>query len=140
MTEYTNIQKQPLPVITPKEVWFSKPIIVLYIIIFTLLIIIVGGWFKNNSNYTELENKIKQSDKKIDSLSILNKDLDKKVYYYEQHIFEIDNKLNNNNKKLNELKKDINEKVNDVDTYSYDRLYDEITGRYARYNQNDISN
>lgn len=134
MLDNINFKREPLLGESPKEVWFSK-ITVLYFIIFLLIIIIVGGWFKYQSTDTSLlEDRIKKSELKIDSLSNINSGLNSEVIYLKKDIQFLNIKLNNNSRELNNLKKDIDEKIKNVDTYSYDQLLLFFSNRYNESN------
>lgn len=103
-------------------------------IIFLLLVIIVGGWFKYQSTDTSLfEDRLKKSELKIDSLSNENSGLKLQVIDLNKDIYILNNKLNTNSKELNNLKKDFNEKDKNIDTYSYDTLYNAVSRRYKGY-------
>lgn len=140
MLKNIKTKEEPLLGESPKEVWFSKPIF-LYLVIFLLLVIIIGGWFRYKpTDISELESKIKKSELKIDSLSLINSGLNSKIIDLKQDIQFLNDKLDDNLKELDNNQKEFNEKDKNIDTYSYDQLYNDVTRRYSRYYENDIPN
>jgi peptidoglycan hydrolase CwlO-like protein len=134
MLDNINFKREPLLGESSKEVWFSSTKI-LYLIIFLLLVIIVGGWFKYQSTDTSLfEDRLKKSELKIDSLSNENSGLKLQVIDLNKDIHILNGKLNTNSKEINNLKKDIDEKIKNVDTYSYDQLLLFFSNRYNESN------
>ena len=131
MLDNTNFNQKPLLDNVPEEVWFSKKNLLHYIIIFILVIVIIGGWLNYKPfDSTELENRITQSEIRYDSISKENKLFKDKIIYFEDKIKDIDIKLNKNYIQINNLKQEVDEKVNAIDTYSYDKLKQFITDRY----------
>jgi len=134
MLDNINFKREPLLGESSKEVWFSSTKI-LYLIIFLLLVIIIGGWFKYQSTENSLfEDRLKKSELKKDSLSNENSSLKSQVIDLNKDIHILNGKLNTNSKEINNLKKDIDEKIKNVDTYSYDQLLLFFSNRYNESN------
>lgn len=108
----------------------SKPYL-LYIIIFLLSVIIIGGWFKQNSRDTkELEKQLIKSEKRVDSLNTANIKLSKEITVIFAQIRGLNIKLQNNQTELNNLKKEYQQKENEIDLYNYNQLIKLFEDRY----------
>jgi predicted negative regulator of RcsB-dependent stress response len=140
MLDNINFKQQPSLENDSKRVWFSKKDIVLYVVIFLLSIIIIGGWFNYKPfDSTQIENQLKISEKKQDSLNNISLIRKQEIVVLKQDIQLLNGKLDTNSKELKNLKQELNEQENIIDTYSYDELYMSITGRYSEgYDQNDV--
>jgi hypothetical protein len=113
--------------------WFSKERIIFCSIIITLFFIIIYGFINQNNFKSSIEeNKIELIQKQNDSLSKVNLDIEKKFSIFEDNINAIDSKLYNNNQKLYNLNKKFDEEINNVDTYSYDKLFRAVSSRYNK--------
>lgn len=136
-----DIQKQTTPP-NGGVSWFSKErIIFCSIIIFLFFIVIYGLINQNNfkSSIEENKNKIEYIQKQNDSISKVNLDIRNKFSTFEDNVNKIDNKLYDNNQKWYKLNKKFDEEINNVDTYSYDKLYKSVSNRYG-YDKNVIPN
>lgn len=137
MLDNINFKQEPSFEDNSKRVWFSNPII-LYCIIFLLSIIIIGGWFNYTPfDPTQIENQLKISEKKQDSLNNISLIRNQEIIGLKQDIQLLNGKLNTNSKEIKNLKQELNEQENIIDTYSYDELYMSITNRY-RYHKDDV--
>lgn len=127
----------PLP--SDKGVSFlTKERMILYSIILILFFTVVYSLFSNKNLQYSIEdnkNKIELIQKQNDSLSKVNLDIRNKFSIFENNINNIDNKLYDNNQKWYDLNKKFDEEINNVDTYSYDKLFRAVSDRYDK---NDI--
>lgn len=138
MLDNMNFKQESSLESKPKRIWFLNPIL-LYCIIFLLSIVIIGGWFNYKPfDSTKIENQLKISEKKQDSLNNISLIRNQEIIDLNQYIQLLNGKLNTNSKELKNLKQELNEQKNIIDTYSYNELYLSISNRY-RYNENDIS-
>lgn len=110
----------------------SKPYL-LYLIILLLSVIIIGGWFKwNNSDIRELEKQLIKSEKRVDSLSMVNSGLNSEITLISAQIRGINNQLNRNKNELNNLKEEHRLKQQEINLYNY---YELVRFYENRYNQ-----
>lgn len=87
----------------------------------------IGVVKHNDEKYYQ---KIDSLQVKIDSLTILNKELDKKIMESNQIILRIDDEINQVDKTINIVKKQTNEKVSNVDNFTYNDLEVFFANRY----------
>jgi len=79
-----------------------------------------------NSQINNLENK-------IDSLHGINSTLNTQIKGLNDQISSLDNELILQDNKIFKLKKEVNEKINDVDFFNDDELEQFFTDRYRQY-------
>jgi cell division protein FtsB len=105
----------------------SKERIICYSLIFVLLSALIYFIFIGNEEYVEDYNiKIEALEAKVDSLHNINDDL----------VFKIDTlnkEIINQDKKIVTLKVKVNEKVNSVDNFNDDELYQFFADRYRQH-------
>jgi len=129
-----DIQKQ----ITPPNggvSWFSKERVIFGFIIIVLFFIIIYGFINQNNFKSQIEenkNKIEYVQKQNDSLSKANLDIRNKFSTFENNINAIDKKINNTNIQIDKIKKQTNEKVYIIDSYSVNELELFFTKRYGQ--------
>ena len=104
-----------------------------------LLIIIVGliGWniFTTNSIKTDVkgyEKKIESIGVKIDSSTVVNKQIDDKVGEAKENVENISNDIRHIDKNITVIKKQTNEKVNSVDNIPDSELELFFTNKYEQ--------
>tara|TARA_B110000285_G_scaffold20519_1_gene19869 strand:+ start:2012 stop:2386 length:375 start_codon:yes stop_codon:yes gene_type:complete len=106
-----------------------------YILIITFLACSLGYvLFGGDEEYvTNYNLKIDDLEIKIDSLHGINSNLNTKIEGLNSQISSLDGKLSSQDSKITKLKKQINEKVNDVDFLNDDELEMFFTNRYRQY-------
>lgn len=110
----------------------SKKNTIIGILIFIFLLG-VGGFFgyrKYISDYSALENQIQESKLVVDSLKNANLILEKKITVFEDNIDKIDRDISKIDKDIIKFKKETNEKISNVDSYTTSELQQFFTNRY----------
>ena len=109
----------------------SKERIICYSLIFVLLSALIYFIFIGNEEYVEDYNiKIEALEAKVDSLHNINDDLVFKIDTLNKEIIKLDKEIINQDKKIVTLKYKVNEKVNSVDNFNDDELYQFFADRY----------
>jgi len=112
----------------------SKERIIAYSIIFILLSTLVYFVFLGEEKYVEDYNlKIERLEAKVDSLHHINDDLVFKIDTLNQEIVKLDSEIESQDKKIVTLKYKVNEKVNSVDNFNDDELYQFFADRYRQH-------
>ena len=108
----------------------SKERIICYSLIFVLLSALIYFIFIGNEEYVEDYNiKIEALEAKVDSLHNINDDLVFKIDTLNKEIIKLDKEIINQDKKIVTLKV----KVNSVDNFNDDELYQFFADRYRQY-------
>ena len=95
---------------------------------------LVSMYSSNNEEYiTEYNNKIEVLNDKINSLHSINEDLTSEIDVLTTQITLLDQEISKQDNKIVILKKQTNEKVNNVDSYRDDELKQFFTERYRQY-------
>lgn len=109
----------------------SKPSFIIWI----LAALIVYNIFINNkikTNIEEYESKIENLQTKVDSVNILNKELDMKINSLHTQIEIIDSDISNVQNNISVIKTKTNEKINSVDQFTFTELEQFFTARYSQ--------
>ena len=95
---------------------------------------LVSMYSPNDEEYiTEYNNKIEVLNDKINSLHSINEDLTSEIDVLTTQITLLDQEISKQDNKIVILKKQTNEKVNNVDSYRDDELEQFFTERYRQY-------
>jgi hypothetical protein len=122
--------------------WYNKPhknsskekvILYLALIIISISFIYVLLTPKNENYIEEYKHKINILKTKVDSINKINKNLANKVNILDIQILELDKSIIIQDKKITILKKQTNEKINYVDSFSSDELIEFFTERYGQH-------
>ena len=90
--------------------------------------------FSKNENYVvDYNSQINSLENKIDSLHGINSTLNTQIKGLNDQISGLDNELILQDNKIFKLKKEVNEKINDVDFFNDDELEQFFTDRYRQY-------
>ena len=108
---------------------------ILYILSLVFLASILGYvLFAGDEDYVQDYNsQINDLENKIDSLHGINSTLNTKIKGLNDQISSLDNELILQDNKIFKLKKEVNEKINDVDFLNDDELEQFFTNRYRQY-------
>ena len=108
---------------------------ILYILSLVFLASILGYvLFTGDEDYVQDYNsQINNLENKIDSLHGINSTLNTKIKGLNDQISSLDNELILQDNKIFKLKKEVNEKINDVDFLNDDELEQFFTNRYRQY-------
>jgi archaellum component FlaC len=96
-------------------------------------ILVLLNIFNTNKIKTDIkgyENKIENLQIKIDSATVINKLLDNKMDSVNTYVTEITNEINHIDNNISIIKKQTNEKVNVINTYTASELEQFFTDRY----------
>ena len=106
-----------------------------YILIIILLACSLGYLlFGEDEEYViDYNTQINNLESKIDSLHGINSTLNVQIKGLNDQISNLDNELDLQDNKIFKLKKEVNEKVNDVDFFNDDELEQFFTNRYRQY-------
>ena len=111
----------------------SKERFLYFAIIFFSVYYLVSMYSSNEEYITEYNDKIDTLNGKINSLHIVNEDLTLEIGVLTTQISVLDQEISKQDNKIVILKKQTNEKVNNVDSYRYDELEQFFTERYRQY-------
>tara|TARA_Y100000592_G_C5406456_1_gene285896 strand:- start:565 stop:960 length:396 start_codon:yes stop_codon:yes gene_type:complete len=113
---------------------YNKERIICYSLIIVLLSALVYFIFIGNEEYVDDYNsKIEALEAKVDSLHSINDHLVYKIDTLNQEIVKLDKEIVNQDKKIVTLKVKVNEKVNSVDNFNDDELYQFFADRYRQH-------
>ena len=105
--------------------------IILFSLAVSILYILFGP--EDKSYINEYNLKMESLETKIDSLHNVNNDLVVEIETLNTQIVVLDQEISKQDIKIVTLKKQTNEKVNNVDLYRYDELERFFTERYRQY-------
>ena len=107
----------------------------LYIaVVFFGVYYLINMYSSNEDKYiNEYNSKIEALESKINSLHNINEDLTLEIDVLTTQISVLDQEISKQDNKIVILKKQTNEKVNNVDSYKYDELEQFFTERYRQY-------
>ena len=112
----------------------SKERFLYFAIVFLSVFYLVNMYSSNEEEYiTEYNSKIEALNYKINSLHNINEDLTSEIDVLITQIVILDQEISEQNIKIVTLKKQTNEKVNNVDSYRDDELKQFFTERYRQY-------
>ena len=112
----------------------SKERFLYFAIIFFSVYYLVNMYSSNEEEYiTEYNSKIEALNDKINSLHNVNENLTLKIDTLTNQISVLDQEISKQDNKIVILKKQTDEKVNNVDSYRYDELEQFFTERYRQY-------
>ena len=112
----------------------SKERFLYFAIIFFSVYYLVNMYSSNEEEYIiEYNDKIEALNDKINSLHNVNENLTLKIDTLSNQISVLDQKISKQDSKIVILKKQTDEKVNNVDSYRYDELEQFFTERYRQY-------
>jgi uncharacterized protein (DUF3084 family) len=112
----------------------SKERFLYFAIVFFGVYYLVNMYSSNEEEYvTEYNNKIEALNDKINSLHSVNENLTIEINTLTTQILVLDQEISKQDSKIVILKKQTNEKVNNVDSYRYDELEQFFTERYRQY-------
>jgi peptidoglycan hydrolase CwlO-like protein len=108
----------------------QKPYL-LYLIIILLSVIIISGWFKwDNRGTKELEKQLIISEKRVDSLNMVNKGLSSEISVISAQINKLNTQLYQNKNEIDNLKQEYRLKQEEIDLYDYNNLIEFFNTRY----------
>ena len=112
----------------------SKERFLYFAIVFFGVYYLVNMYSSNEEEYiTEYNSKIEALNDKINSLHNINEDLTLEIDVLTTQILVLDQEISKQDSKIVILKKQTNEKVNNVDSYGDDELEQFFTERYRQY-------
>ena len=111
----------------------SKERFLYFAIIFFSVYYLVSMYSSNEEYITEYNDKIDTLNGKINSLHSVNEDLTLEIGALTTQILVLDQEISKQDNKIVILKKQTNEKVNNVDSYRDDELEQFFTERYRQY-------
>ena len=112
----------------------SKERFLYFAIVFFGVYYLVNMYSSNEEEYvTEYNNKIEALNDKINSLHSVNENLTIEINTLTTQILVLDQEISKQDSKIVILKKQTNEKVNNVDSYRDDELEQFFTERYRQY-------
>ena len=111
----------------------SKERFLYFAIIFFSVYYLVSMYSSNEEYITEYNDKIEALNDKINSLHSVNEDLTLEIGVLTTQISVLDQEIIKQDNKIVILKKQTNEKVNNVDSYRDDELEQFFTERYRQY-------
>jgi len=112
----------------------SKERFLYFAIVFFGVYYLVNMYSSNEEEYvTGYNNKIEALNDKINSLHSVNENLTIEINTLTTQILVLDQEISKQDSKIVILKKQTNEKVNNVDSYRYDELEQFFTERYRQY-------
>ena len=112
----------------------SKERFLYFAVVFFGVYYLVNMYSSNEEEYiTEYNSKIEALNDKINSLHSVNEGLTSEIDLLTTQISFLDQKISKQDSKIVILKKQTNEKVNNVDSYRYDELEQFFTERYRQY-------
>ena len=112
----------------------SKERFLYFAIVFFGVYYLVNMYSSNEEEYvTEYNNKIEALNDKINSLHSVNENLTIEINTLTTQILVLDQEISKQDSKIVILKKQTNEKVNNVGSYRYDELEQFFTERYRQY-------
>lgn len=111
----------------------SKERFLYFAIIFFSVYYLVSMYSSNEEYITEYNDKIDTLNGKINSLHSVNEDLTLEIGVLTTQISVLDQEISKQDNKIVILKKQTNEKVNNVDSYRDDELEQFFTERYRQY-------
>ena len=112
----------------------SKERFLYFAIIFFSVYYLVNMYSSNEEEYiTEYNSKIEALNDKINSLHDVNENLTLEINTLTNQISVLDQEISKQDNKIVILKKQTDEKVNNVDSYRYDELEQFFTERYRQY-------
>jgi chromosome segregation ATPase len=104
------------------------------VIIWILAALVVYNIFLNNkirTNIQKYEDKIDNLQTKVDSVNILNKELDNKINSLHTQMEIIDSDISNVKTNIRSIKNKTNEKINSVDQFTFLELEQFFSARYS---------
>jgi len=104
------------------------------VLIWILAALMVYNVFLNNQIKTDIkkyEGKIDSLQTKVDSVSILNKELDNKINSLHTQMEIIDSDISNVKTNISVIKRKTNEKINSVDQFTFLELEQFFSARYS---------
>jgi len=112
----------------------SKERFLYFAIIFFSVYYLVNMYSSNEEEYiTEYNSKIEALNDKINSLHDVNENLTLEIDVLTTQISVLDQEIIKQDNKIVTLKRQTDEKVNNVDLYKYDELEQFFTERYRQY-------
>jgi predicted nucleic acid-binding Zn-ribbon protein len=112
----------------------SKERFLYFVIVFFGVYYLVSMYSSNEEEYiTEYNSKIEVLNDKINSLHDINENLTSEIDELTTQISVLDQEIIKQDSKIVILKKQTNEKVNNVDSYGDDELEQFFTERYRQY-------
>ena len=112
----------------------SKERFLYFAIVFFGVYYLVNMYSSNEEEYiNEYNSKIEVLNDKINSLHNVNEDLTLEINVLTNQILALDQEISKQDSKIVILKKQTNEKVNNVDSYRDDELKQFFTERYRQY-------
>ena len=112
----------------------SKERFLYFAIVFFGVYYLVNMYSSNEEEYiTEYNSKIEYINDKINSLHNINEDLTLEINVLTTQISVLDQEISKQDNKIVILKKQTDEKVNNVDSYRDDELEQFFTERYRQY-------
>jgi len=112
----------------------SKERFLYFAIIFFSVYYLVNMYSSNEEEYiNEYNSKIEALNDKINSLHDVNENLTLEIDTLTNQILVLDQEISKQDNKIVILKKQTNEKVNNVDSYKYDELEQFFTERYRQH-------
>ena len=112
----------------------SKERFLYFAIVFFGVYYLVNMYSSNEEEYiTEYNSKIEALNDKINSLHNINEDLTLEINVLNTQISVLDQEISKQDSKIVILKKQTNEKVNNVDSYRDDELQQFFTERYRQH-------
>ena len=112
----------------------SKERFLYFAIVFFGVYYLVNMYSSNEEEYiTEYNSKIEALNNKINSLHDINENLTLDIDVLTSQILILDQEISKQDSKIVILKKQTNEKVNNVDSYRDDELEQFFTERYRQY-------
>ena len=112
----------------------SKERFLYFAIIFFSVYYLINMYSSNEEEYiNEYNSKIEALNDKINSLHDVNENLTLEIDTLTNQILVLDQEISKQDNKIVILKKQTNEKVNNVDSYKYDELEQFFTERYRQH-------
>ena len=112
----------------------SKERFLYFAVIFFSVYYLVNMYSSNEEEYiTEYNSKIEALNDKINSLHDINENLTLEIDTLNGQIIKLDQKIIKQDSKIVTLKRQTNEKVNNVDSFGDDELEQFFTERYRQY-------
>jgi peptidoglycan hydrolase CwlO-like protein len=112
---------------------FKERAVYILSIIFLAELLFYFLFSKDEDYVVDYNSQINNLENKIDSLHGINSTLNTQIKGLNDQISSLDNELILQDNKIFKLKKEVNEKINDVDFFNDDELEQFFTDRYRQY-------